>query len=142
MKKKIAIIATVLVVFAGIAVTAYAAYVIGGSSAPSAFTAGTAADLTVDPQEADLNGILPGQTLPMDVWVANSNPVPVRVTGLTATFNDGGVCAFTVAWPNSAYGLGASAGFWDVLNVSMGNAAPACQGWAGMVTATATGTMP
>ena len=143
MKKRLIIISAAMVVFAGIAVAAYAAYDVGGSSAPSGFTAGTAANLTVDPEEWDLDGILPGQIVPMDVWVANSNPVPATVTGLTATFNDGGACAFTVAWPTGSYGLPASGGFWDTLTVTMGDAAPSCEGNAGLlVTATATGTLP
>ena len=99
----------------------------------------------VDPQEGDINGILPGQTLQMNVLISNTNPVPVQVTGLTATFNDGGVCALTVAPVNGwyPYPLAASTSYWDALNVTMGDAAPGCEGWAGLlVTATATGTMP
>ena len=143
MKKRIIIIGAALAVFAGIAVAAYAAYVIDGSSASSPFTSGTAADLAVDPEEGDLTGILPGETRWMDVLITNSNPVSVTVTGLTATFNDGGVCAFTVAAVNPyPYGLAAGASVWDALNVTMGNAAPGCEGWAGLVTATASGSMP
>ena len=143
MKKRIIIIGAALAVFAGIAVAVYAAYDVGGSSPPSGFTAGTAADLTVDPEEGDLAGILPGQTKLMDVLITNSNPVSVTVTGLTATFNDSGLCAFTVAPVNAyPYGLAAGASVWDQLSVSMGNADPSCEGWAGLVTATASGTMP
>ncbi len=144
MKKRIIIIGAALAVFAGIAVVAYAAYDVTGSSPPSGFASGTAADLAVDPDEADLNGILPGQTKLMDVTVTNGNPVPATVTGLTAAFNDGGVCAFTVAAVNAyPYALGAGASAADALNVTMGNAAPGCEGNAGLtVTATATGTLP
>ena len=143
MKKRIAIIAAALAVFAGIAVAVYAAYDVGGSSAPSGFTAGTAADLAVDPEEADLNGILPGQTKLMDVLITNTNPVSVTVTGLTATFNDSGLCAFTVTPVNAySYGLGAGASIWDQLSVAMGDPDPGCEGWGGLVTATASGTMP
>ncbi|MDP2674113.1 MAG: hypothetical protein Q8Q00_04305 [Dehalococcoidia bacterium] len=142
MKKRIIIIGAALAVFAGIAVGAYAAYVLGGSGA-SGFTAGNAADLTVAPQGSDLDGILPGQTLPMDVLITNSNAVPVSVTGLTATFNDGGDCDFTVTPVNPySYTLGAGASFWDQLSVYMGDPDPGCEGWVGTVTATATGTMP
>jgi hypothetical protein len=144
LKKRIIIIASALAVFGGIAVAAYAAYDVGGSSPPSGFTSGTAVDLAVDPDEADLNNILPGEMKTMDVYITNNNPVPVKVTGLTATFNDGGACAFTVTNVNSYwYPLAAWATASDALNVAMGDAALTCEGNAGLqVTATATGTMP
>jgi len=142
-KKRIVIVASTLVVLAGIALAAYAAYDITGSSGAEAFPTGTAAVLAVDPQSEDLNYILPGQTRRMDVLITNNNSGQATVTGLTATFNDGGACALTVA-PVSGYSyyIGGGASVWDALDVSMGNAAPGCQGGTLTVTATATGTLP
>lgn len=143
MKKRIAVVAGTLVVLAGIALAVYAAYDITGSSGAEPFATGTAANLAVDPQSEDLNGILPGQTRWMDVLITNNNSGPATVTGLTATFNDGGACALTVAQVSGyPYAIGGSASVWDAVNVTMGNAAPGCEGGTLTVTATATGTLP
>jgi hypothetical protein len=143
-KKKIVVVVGTLVVLAGIAVAAYAAYDIAGSSGAEGFTSGTAADLAVNPQSEDLNGILPGDTVPVDVLITNNNGGSATVTGLSLSFNDGGACALTVT-NNSAYpyGIGGGASVWDSVNVHMGNAAPGCENNNTLtVTATASGTLP
>jgi len=143
MKKRIAVIAGTMVVLGAIAVAAYAAYDIAGSSGAEGFPTGTAADLAVDPQSEDLNYILPGDTKRMDVLITNNTSGPATVTGLTATFNDGGACALTVAQVSGyPYGIGGGASIWDAVNVTMGNAAPGCEGGSLTVTATATGSLP
>jgi len=143
-KKKIVIVAGTLAVIAVIAAAAYAAYTITGSSGAEGFTSGTAADLVVNPESEDLGGILPGETVPVDVLVTNPNSGSARVWGLSLAFNDGGVCAFSVANVNSyPYTLGGGASFWDQVNVSMGDADPSCEGNNTLtVTATAVGTLP
>jgi len=143
-KKKIVVVVGTLVVLAGIAAAAYAAYTITGSSGAEGFTSGTAADLAVNPQSEDLNGILPGQTVPVDVLITNPNSGSARVWGLTLAFNDGGVCALSVANVNSyPYTLGGGLSAWDQVNVTMGDADPSCEANNTLtVTATASGTLP
>ncbi|MDP2948187.1 MAG: hypothetical protein Q8P22_01440 [Chloroflexota bacterium] len=146
MKKRIVIVAGTLVVLAGIAIAAYAAYDIAGSSSAESFTAGTAADLVVDPQSEDLWGILPGDTKRMDVLITNNNGGSATVTSLTLAFNDGGACAFTVTpvAPTPPYSIGGGGGVvWDQVDVTMGDANASCEGNAGLtVIATAAGTLP
>jgi hypothetical protein len=143
-KKRIAVILGVMVALAGIALAVYAAYDLSGSSSAESFTSGTAANLTVDPQSEDLNGILPGQTSTMDVLITNPNNVPATVTGLSLAFNDNGLCGFSVTpLGNYPFGLGGGASAWVQVNVGMGNADPSCEGNSNLtVTATATGTLP
>ena len=142
--KKLFVLGVVVVALLGAGLIAYAAYDIAGSSGAEGFQSGTAADLAVDPQSEDLWGILPGETRWMDVLITNNNGGQATVTGLTATFNDGGVCAFSVAPVSGySYAIGGHASVWDALNVTMGNAAPECEGNSALtVTATATGTLP
>ncbi len=144
MRKVVLITAGVFVLLIGAAAAVWAAYDVTGSSSNQGFTSGAAADLAVDPEEADINGILPTETRTMDVWIQNNNTVAVSVTGLSLTFNDGGLCGFSVT-PLGAYpfALGGSTGAWVQVNVTMGNADPSCEANAGLtVSATATGTLP
>lgn len=142
--KKLLVLGLVVGALVGAGLIAYAAYNIDGSSPAQGFTSGTAANLAVDPEEWDLNGILPGQTRSMDVLITNPNSGQATVTGLTATFNDGGVCAFTVTNVSSySYAIGGGASVWDAVSVTMGNAQPQCEGNSALtVTATATGWLP
>jgi hypothetical protein len=142
--RKYALIATAIVALVGgAAVAVWAAYDVTGSSGGQAFTAGSAVNLSPDPDEADLNGILPGETRSVDVVVTNSNAVPVTVTNVDLGFNDSGVCDLTTTPWSGSFVLGAGASDTWVITVSMGDPDPGCEGWAGItVAATATGTMP
>jgi hypothetical protein len=143
MKKIILTVAAIAALTVG-AFAAFAAYDVTGSSGGQGFTSGEAANIVVNPDEADLNGILPTQTRTMDVSITNNNASAVTITGLTLAFNDGGVCAFTYA-PIGTYpfGLGASSAVNVTVDVTMGNAAPECEANAGLtVDATVTGTLP
>lgn len=144
MRKVVLITAGVVVLLVGAAAAVFAAYDVTGSSSSQGFTSGGAADLAVDPEESDLNGILPTETRTMDVYILNNNPVAVNVTGLSLSFNDSGLCGFS-ATPLGSYpfALAASSGAWVQVNVTMGNADPACEANAGLtVSATASGTLP
>lgn len=144
MRKVVLITAGVFVLLIGAAAAVWAAYDVTGSSSSQGFTSGAAADLAVDPDEGDLSGILPTETRTMDVWIQNNNPVAASVTGVSLAFNDSGLCGFSVV-PLGSYpfALGGSTGTWVQVNVTMGNADPACEANAGLtVTATATGTLP
>ena len=142
--RKYALIATAIVALVGgAAVAVWAAYSVNGSSTPQGFTAGTAANLSPDPEEADLNNILPGQSVSVDVLVTNPNSVSATLTNVDLTFNDGGVCAFTTTPWTTQLQLGPGASVGVVVGVQMGDADPACEGWTGAtVTANATGTLP
>jgi hypothetical protein len=144
--KKLLVLGVLVGALVGAGLIAYAAYNITGSSGAEGFTSGTAAVLAVDPQSEDLAGILPGDTKRMDVSITNNNGGSATVTSLTLAFNDGDACAFTVTpvAPTPPYSIGGGGGVvWDQVDVTMGNAAPECQGNSALtVTATATGTLP
>ena len=125
----IAVVVGTLVVLAGVALAVYAAYDISGSGA-GGFTNGTAADLAVDPDEADLNGILPGETKTMDVTITNNNSGPATVTGLSLSLQrQRSLRPFVRArgqlpvWP-----WGRHQALCVQVNVTMGNADPSCEG--------------
>lgn len=125
------------------AIAVYAAYDITGSSGTETFSGGVASNLIVDANETDLDGILPTETRTMAVDITNPNNLAVQVTGLTITFHNA-VCAFTnapaVGLPTTLPPLG---GVTVTVNVTMGDADPACEGNAGLTfTATAAGTLP
>lgn len=142
--RKYALIATAIVALVGgAAVAVWAAYDVGGSSTAQGFTSGSAANLSPDPDETDLNGILPGQSVSVDVLVTNPNAVPASLLTVDLTFNDGGACAFTTTPWTTPQALGAGGSVGVVVGVTMGNAAPSCEGNAALlVTAVATGTLP
>ncbi|MEX2225963.1 MAG: hypothetical protein WEB52_05890 [Dehalococcoidia bacterium] len=141
--RKYALIAAAMVALVGGAVAVWAAYDVTGSSGGQGFTSGSAANLSPDPDESDLSGILPGQSRSVDVLVTNPNAVGVSLLTVDLTFNDGGLCAFTTTPWTTPIALAGGASVGVVVGVSMGNADPSCEGNAGLlVTATATGTMP
>jgi len=142
--KKLIIAGAAVVALAGGALAVWAAYDVTGSSGGQGFTSGQAANIAVDPDEADLNGILPSETRTMDVSVTNNNVQAIAVTGISLAFNDGGLCGFSVA-PLGTYpfALGGSTSANVQVNVTMGNADPACENNSGLtVDATVTGTLP
>jgi len=142
--RKYALIATAIVALVGgAAVAVWAAYDVGGSSSAQGFTSGSAANLVPDPDETDLSGILPGQSVSVDVLVTNTNAVPASLLTVDLTFNDGGACAFTTTPWTTPQALSAGASVGVVVGVTMGDAAPSCEGNTALtVTAVATGTLP
>ena len=143
--KKLLVLGVVVVALMVGALVAYAAYDITGSSSAGSFTPGTAANLVVEPESWDLDGILPGDTKRMDVKITNPNGGQATVTSLTVAFNDGGVCAFTVTPlpPTPSYNIAGGGFVMDKVDVTMGDADPICEGNAGLtVTATAVGWLP
>ena len=141
MKKKIVVVVGTLVVLAGIAVAAYAAYDVSNSSSYQGFTAGAAQNLGVDPDEGDLSSILPGETRGVDVVVSNPNSVPVRVTGVDLQFSPAGCALSSTPW-SGAYPLAGGASDTWVIQVAMGDPDGSCEGATLYVSGVASGWMP
>jgi len=141
-KKKIAIVVGTLAVLAVIATAAYAFYDVTGSSSPENFTAGTATNLQPDPEEGDLSGILPGQTVGVDVSVYNANAVGVTLTDVDLVISYATECDLTTSPWSGSYALGAGSTVGVVVGVTMGDPQDTCEGAVLTVSATASGTMP
>jgi len=139
--KKLLVLGVVVVALVGAGLIAYAAYDVTGSSSAQDFTAGTAANLAPDPDEADLSDILPGETRSVDVSVYNSNPGPVTVTSVDLTVTPAGCAVTTTAQIGSWPLVAGQTGSW-VVPAKMGDPHPSCEGATLQVSATATGTMP